>query len=303
MAAFVPRCSVCGRDVDMPYRCSYCGSLHCQEHRLPESHACSGADQAAKARMERQRTGHPGVEIKGGWTASDRGRSTPGGGSLGRHEGRISMYLLGAIVGTYVLQILSLVTGGGDLVTTLFVLDPGWFMKPWTVVTSVLAHNGLAHLFLNGIVLFFFGPVLEKRIGSRRFIYLVAAGGVLAGLAQVTIHAALLGVWSNVVGFSGALMAILGTLTILNPRVSVLLFFVVPMPLWLLTGAGGAFTVLAAVLNAVGIPLLPGIAHIAHLTGLIIGLVVGWKLREQGYAISAAQGRVQGGYQPGRSRW
>lgn len=35
-------CDKCGRDIYMPFRCSYCGGYFCSEHRLPEFHGCTG---------------------------------------------------------------------------------------------------------------------------------------------------------------------------------------------------------------------------------------------------------------------
>ena len=35
-------CDKCGRDIDMPFRCNYCGGYFCSEHRLPEFHGCTG---------------------------------------------------------------------------------------------------------------------------------------------------------------------------------------------------------------------------------------------------------------------
>lgn len=34
------KCEYCGSDVDLPFRCPFCGRLFCVEHRLPETHAC-----------------------------------------------------------------------------------------------------------------------------------------------------------------------------------------------------------------------------------------------------------------------
>ena len=36
------KCAVCGREILMPFRCSYCGEYFCAEHRLPEKHNCPG---------------------------------------------------------------------------------------------------------------------------------------------------------------------------------------------------------------------------------------------------------------------
>jgi Zn-dependent protease len=34
------KCQYCGKNVDFPFRCSFCGMYHCDEHRLPENHNC-----------------------------------------------------------------------------------------------------------------------------------------------------------------------------------------------------------------------------------------------------------------------
>ncbi len=36
------QCDRCGRDVDLPFRCNYCGGYFCSDHRLPEFHGCTG---------------------------------------------------------------------------------------------------------------------------------------------------------------------------------------------------------------------------------------------------------------------
>jgi len=36
------QCDKCGREVDLPFRCNYCGGYFCGEHRLPEFHDCTG---------------------------------------------------------------------------------------------------------------------------------------------------------------------------------------------------------------------------------------------------------------------
>ena len=36
------QCDRCGKDVDLPFRCNYCGGYFCAGHRLPEFHGCTG---------------------------------------------------------------------------------------------------------------------------------------------------------------------------------------------------------------------------------------------------------------------
>ncbi len=37
----MPKCEECGKELALPFRCSYCGGNYCDEHRLPENHECS----------------------------------------------------------------------------------------------------------------------------------------------------------------------------------------------------------------------------------------------------------------------
>jgi len=61
------------------------------------------------------------------------------------------------------------------------------FSHPWGAFTSIFLHSGFTHLFLNMLALFFFGPLLERRIGSGRFLALYFGSGILAGLAQILV--------------------------------------------------------------------------------------------------------------------
>jgi len=35
------KCATCGAEVDLPFKCNYCGNYYCPEHRLPENHDCT----------------------------------------------------------------------------------------------------------------------------------------------------------------------------------------------------------------------------------------------------------------------
>jgi membrane associated rhomboid family serine protease len=284
--------------MDMPYHCSYCNSVHCEQHRLPEAHSCPGKSEAEARARERRRSGHPGVDVQGGgWTDSEpSGRGISGSSGLwDKLQGNVTKYLLIAIVAVYFLEFIALTVGGEALFRQLFVLDAGWWTKPWTLVTSVFAHSpaGFGHILFNGVILFFFGPLLEKRIGSKPFLGLVLAGGVLAGLTQVTFYSTFLGQESGVLGISGALMAVMGALTVLGPHIRVLIFFIIPAPLWAMM-LGYAALDLLGFLGGGG-----GIAHLAHLTGLALGLAAGWRWRQEGYAFPKRRTQIQGGMQRG----
>ena len=64
--AFMARCSVCGKEILMPFKCNYCGDYFCAEHRLPEKHNCPGIfavaspyEKERKSRVEFEEWGPP----------------------------------------------------------------------------------------------------------------------------------------------------------------------------------------------------------------------------------------------------
>lgn len=278
----MPDCDVCGRHVDLPYNCQHCGGTHCSEHRLPENHDCPGLaswgdpDGVFDSGFDAS-VGDSGTS--GDAPVSERlGLSTGPGGPLGYFRGNVSYLFLAIMVVVFILEFVVLVFVGEDAFTALFVLTSAHPEYVWTWVTSVFAHSpaGFAHIVGNGIILFFFGPVLEQRIGSNRFAGLFLLSGMAAGLAQVGFGFAIGDPISGVLGASGAIMAVLGVLTVLNPDLKVYLYFILPIPIWLLTGGYAALSVFGMLAQGSA---LTNIAHAAHLVGLLIGLAYGQHLK------------------------
>ena len=50
------KCQACEREVDIPFRCPYCGGGFCGDHRLPENHSCPKIDTARTQRQEQVMT-------------------------------------------------------------------------------------------------------------------------------------------------------------------------------------------------------------------------------------------------------
>lgn len=148
--------------------------------------------------------------------------------------------------------------------------------KVWTFVTSMFMHAGFGHLFVNMVSLMFIGNFVEKLIGKKRFIWLYLAGGLFAGLFFVIV-AMMSGSDLNVyaVGASGAIFALGGLLAVLTPRLPVLVFFVIPMPMW------AAIVFLMFGLWALSLSLGLPIGNVAHFGGLIVGLGYGFYLRHK----------------------
>lgn len=144
-----------------------------------------------------------------------------------------------------------------------------WLQQPWTLVSAMFLHSGFSHLLFNMYALFIFGPLIEARIGKKRFLWAYFGSGILASLGFVAYRELILGATGSAVGASGAVMGILGLVIMLFPKMKVLFFFVVPMSM---RTAGIIFALidLFGAFNPTS-----GIAHVAHLAGLASGLLYG----------------------------
>lgn len=160
----------------------------------------------------------------------------------------------------------------GDWFTNAFLLQPAKVLtEPWILVTSMFLHAGPNHLFFNMIVLYMFGPLVERRIGTKRFLIMYFVSGIAAAIAFALYSQ------SNALGASGAIMGLLGVTIMLFPDLQVLFLFFIPMTL----RTAGIIIAIIDFLGLVGIG-GGGIANISHLAGLAIGIGYGYILIRKG---------------------
>ncbi|MFB6183226.1 MAG: rhomboid family intramembrane serine protease [Haloarculaceae archaeon] len=304
-------CDVCGKQENMPYRCRHCGGTFCAEHRLPENHDCPGLDNWGDPDGVFDSGFDDSVRNRGGGSPSvtDRLKRTVSGltgpgGPLAYFRGNMTYVFLGLMVVTFLLQTITSQFLDRATYEAIFVLTPQHPLYVWTWFTSIFAHGGPGHLFVNAIVIFFFGRIVEQYVGSRKFAALFLASGALAGLGQILIqivqhHP------QGVIGASGAGLAIMGVLTVLNPNLRVYIWFILPVPIWLVT----AFYFVISIGGVFGLQTGFGagnVADAAHLVGLLIGLWYGNRVKGRRRAPQQLQmgaGRGPGGPGgPGRGR-
>jgi len=142
--------------------------------------------------------------------------------------------------------------------------------QPWTYVTSMFIHatDNYMHLLNNLFFLLVFGTMLELLVGSERFLGIFLIGGLVANLSAFTFYPD-----SAVLGASGAISAVIGSLAIFRPRKPGL-FWGVPVPMWVaLLGWIGTNLIGTAATGG-------GIAFEAHLYGLGFGTIAGLYLRQ-----------------------
>ena len=141
---------------------------------------------------------------------------------------------------------------------------------PWQLVTYAFLHGGLLHIAFNMLALVMFGAPLEYTWGERRYLtyYLVCLVG--AGLCQLGV-----GSWAvasgtdpyPTIGASGGVFGLLLAYGMLFPNQRVMLLIPpIPMKARTLVIVYGALELL---LGFTG--LQPGVAHFAHLGGMLFG--------------------------------
>lgn len=152
-------------------------------------------------------------------------------------------------------------------VTGLIVLDQSRVLfEPWRLVTAMFAHGSFTHIFFNMFALLMFGPLLEQRIGSKNFLLVYFVSGIVASIAAAFLYPFSLGA-------SGAIFGMLGALVVLMPDLRILLFFAIPMPLWVASIGWVLIDTFGLVSSSTGV------ANAAHLAGIAVGFAIGYYLK------------------------
>jgi membrane associated rhomboid family serine protease len=198
--------------------------------------------------MSRYRGTFSGFGIGGGWTPA------------------VKTLIISCVI-VFVLQIFDRVAGN-PFFTAKFGLRPfdvtqNYYL--WQLVTYIFLHGGLMHILFNMLGLFMFGSELELLWGTRQFtkyFFICGIGAALttmmAGPASPTIT----------IGASGAIYGILLAYGLLFPNRIIYLYMVIPIPAKWFVVIIGAITFLSS-MSATG----GGIAHLAHLGGMLFGFL------------------------------
>ncbi len=140
---------------------------------------------------------------------------------------------------------------------------------PWQLATYAFVHANLMHLAFNMFGLWMFGSELERVWGARRLGLFYAASVLAAALAQLVVTA-LMGSGAPTVGASGGLFGLLVGFAMVFPhRKIVPLLPPIPMPAWLFVTLYGLVELTLGVTGSAS-----GVAHFAHLGGLVGGWLV-----------------------------
>ena len=145
-----------------------------------------------------------------------------------------------------------------SVVTPLLYLVPSEVLtRPWTLVTYMFLHGSLGHIFWNMLGLYFFGPRVESRMGSQRFITLYLVSGIVGALLSVVLAPR-----NPILGASGAVLGVLMAFARFWPRERIYIWGVIPIEARWLVIIYAAIDILG--FNGFG---RFGVANVAHLGG------------------------------------
>ena len=151
-----------------------------------------------------------------------------------------------------------------DLNALLGLWNPntGYF-RVWQPLTYMFMHANFTHLFFNMFALWMFGNTMENFWGTKRFLIYYLACGLGAGLLTMLFPGSL------TVGASGAVYGLLLAFGMTFPNEYIYLYFLMPIKAkWFVIGYA-ALELIQGVFYS-----YDGVAHFAHLGGMLVGLLL-----------------------------
>jgi membrane associated rhomboid family serine protease len=141
----------------------------------------------------------------------------------------------------------------------------------WQPVTYLFLHGGIFHILFNMLALWMFGTELERMWGSRYFTRYYFITGVGAAATTMVLSLLPIGIadqlyYSLTIGASGAVYGILLAYGLYFPHRPIYLYFIFPIPAKYFVMIVGAISLLSSMSGPGG-----GVAHTAHLGGLVVG--------------------------------
>ena len=167
------------------------------------------------------------------------------------------------------------------------------FFRWWQPVTHMFMHGGFGHLFFNMFTLYMFGSVLERVWGPKKYLLYYMVTGLGAALLHTGVEWLQTLYWQNIiqtgdpsaavaaaasmrrmlmtptVGASGAIYGLLLGYAMLFPDSVITLIFP-PISL----KAKWFVLIFAAIELVMGLSGGDGVAHFAHLGGMLFGLIL-----------------------------
>jgi membrane associated rhomboid family serine protease len=134
-------------------------------------------------------------------------------------------------------------------------------VRPWSFLTYMFAHSTsqYTHILFNMLVLYFFGPRVEERLGSNHFIRLYLFSGVVGAILSIFFSPG-----GSIIGASGAVFGVQLAFAKYWPRERIYIWGILPLEAWLLVVITTVIALWSGFTGGGG-----GVAHFAHLGGYL----------------------------------
>ena len=184
----------------------------------------------------------------------------------------IFLFFLETVNGKQLVIWMALWPLNASVISTSVVSQPHF--ERYQLISYAFLHGSIMHLLLNMYALWLFGSRMENVWGARKFIVYYTVCVVGAALAQLMVSS-LTGNYYPTIGASGGVFGLLLAFGMTFPKEIIMLIFP-PIALqarWFVL-IFGAFELWAGVTGT-----LAGVAHFAHLGGMLFGLllIVYWR--------------------------
>lgn len=190
----------------------------------------------------------------------------------------ITKVILGLNIAVFVLQ----ASGVGVVPFALWPLGHGF--APWQLVTYGFLHASPTHVLFNMFAVYMFGSTMERVWGGARYALYYLVCIVTAGVAQIIVSALSSSPYPTI-GASGGVFGLLLAFAMYFPRQRIVLLIPpIPMPAWLFVTLYGAIELFFGVTGTQS-----GVAHFAHLGGMLGGWLMIRRWRSQQAQILTAE--------------
>ena len=161
--------------------------------------------------------------------------------------------------------------GRSDWFLTFNALHPVGYggFAVYQYLTYMFMHGGWWHLFFNMWSLMIFGNAVEQQVGTTRFVWYYLLCGI--GSAMINQLCTALGIIypAQLVGASGAIYGVMAAAAFFFPNAKL---FIIPFPFPIKLKYLVGFYTLAEMY--MGITSIDGVAHFAHLGGILVGVAI-----------------------------
>ena len=91
------------------------------------------------------------------------------------------------------------------------------YFQPFQFVSSMFTHFDIGHIFFNMLTLYFFGPMVEQRVGGKKVFIAYLVGGLFSSILFGLVFTFLLNTPYYLLGASGAVSAVMYAFILFYP--------------------------------------------------------------------------------------